>query len=121
MAHVLLAWCEMFLLQERPRMNYNVTTIRFEWDERKARANIDKHGITFEEAESVFDDPEQLSILDRRIDHEERWITMGLSITAKLIVVAHTYGILESGNEQIRIISARQATKKEGRDYEKRI
>lgn len=88
------------------------------WDNDKNQINIKKHGISFEEAQEIFDDPLHISILDKRFNYgEERWISLGKTKEYILIVVAHTYMDID-GNERIRIISARKATKKERRDYE---
>lgn len=92
----------------------------FEWDRNKNISNIKKHGISFELAASIFDDPFHLSVLDRKGHSEEMWITLGQSITGKLLIVVHIYR--ETGeHEIIRIISAREATKKEKKQYEKGI
>lgn len=94
--------------------------MRFEWGELKNKANIKKHGIAFTEAEEIFDDPFQINVLDKRFSYsEERWITLGVSQKGKLIVVGHLYDILPDGEEIIRIITARAATKKEKERYEK--
>ena len=88
----------------------------FEWDEGKARSNIRKHGVTFEEASSVFADPLAAIFSDEaHSDEETREIMVGHSAEGRLIVVSFT----ERG-EAIRIISARLATKRERRDYEQR-
>lgn len=86
----------------------------FQWDSAKARKNLRKHGVTFEEAASSFYDP--LAVTGADPDHsedEERMVTFGRSPTGQLLVVAHT----ERGNA-IRIISARVATQHERRIYE---
>jgi len=91
--------------------------LTFEWDSRKARSNLAKHGIGFEEASTIFGDPLSLTIPDP--DHslrEERYITMGTAFTGKLLVVVHT----ERG-DNIRIISARPASRRERKVYEKVI
>lgn len=88
----------------------------FEWDDNKARINWQKHGISFEEAQTVFYDENALLIDDP--DHsedEERFIILGLSSTARLLVVCHCYRASET---VIRIISARKATRKETQYYE---
>ena len=91
----------------------------FEWDEDKNKENIKKHGISFEEAEDAFDDPFHISILDRRFDYfEERWVTIGSTKNRKVIVIGHLYYLKEDGDEVIRIITARKATKKEREQYE---
>lgn len=92
--------------------------ISFVWDDIKAQINLEKHGVSFEEAKSVFDDEQALLIFDP--DHsmdEERFVILGLSDAAHLLVVCHCYR--EQG-EQIRIISARKATKNESRTYKER-
>ncbi|QJT79002.1 MULTISPECIES: BrnT family toxin [Kosakonia] len=91
--------------------------MEFEWDVTKARSNQRKHGIRFEEAVSVFEDPYHLSIQDRFENGEYRWQTIGLMYGIVIILVAHTIRF-ESGHEIIRIISARKADKKERDRYE---
>ena len=88
-----------------------MTYIRFEWDEKKNHANINKHKISFEEAKTVFYDENARLVPDpyHSID-EERFILLGFSYKAKLLVVVHTY---KEQDELIRIISARKATKTE--------
>lgn len=88
--------------------------IDFEWDPEKDAANISKHGVAFAEAASVFGDPLGVSAYDP--DHsrlENRFITIGLSAFGRLLMVAHT----ERG-DRIRIISARELTRKERETYE---
>ncbi len=89
--------------------------IRFEWDKTKALANVKKHGIDFEEATTVFGDPRAMTIPDplHSDPAEERFVTLGLSYRQKHIVVVHC-----DRDEKIRIISARQATKRERERYE---
>ncbi|MBD2355874.1 BrnT family toxin [Tolypothrix sp. FACHB-123] len=86
----------------------------FEWDEEKAKENLRKHGISFEEAKTVFNDPFAITINDpeHSID-EERFIDIGLSTRGKLLVVVYTERQLN-----IRIISCRQATKLEQKVYQ---
>jgi uncharacterized protein len=87
----------------------------FVWDRQKAAANLRKHGVDFEEAASAFDDPLSITIPDP--DHslgEERFLLVGQSKAGRLLVVAHT----ERGNE-IRLINARPATRRERDKYEK--
>lgn len=88
--------------------------MKFEWDPIKANANEQKHGVTFDEASTVFGD--DLSVSGRDLDHsvgENRFVTFGLSSQGRVLVVAHT----DRGNV-IRIVSARPATRKEKRIYE---
>jgi uncharacterized DUF497 family protein len=96
-----------------------IDLVIFEWDSKKNSENIGKHGISFEQAQEVFLDPLHLSILDERFSYfEERWITMGATQGGDVIVVAHLYYV-EEPEERMRIISARQATPQERRQYEK--
>lgn len=90
-------------------------TIRFEWDERKNTLNKRKHNISFEEAKTVFYDEAALLIDDPEHSRdEERFIILGFSKRANLLVVCHCYRASES---VIRIISARKATKREAEQY----
>jgi uncharacterized DUF497 family protein len=92
--------------------------VQFEWSEKKNRLNIEKHGISFEEAKEVFSDPFHISKLDHRFDYfEERWITLGATSENKILVVANLF-FDERGEEIIRIISARKANEKERIFYE---
>jgi hypothetical protein len=94
--------------------------MKFEWDIKKNKENRKKHGVSFSEAEEVFEDPFHISVLDRRFDYlEERWITMGLSGRDRLLVVGHMYRMDESGTEITRLITARRATNREHERYEK--
>lgn len=89
--------------------------IEFEWDPEKAIINKNKHGISFEEATTAFDDPNGIVFDDP--DHsadEDRFILLGLSYRANLLIVCHCY---RSQDKVIRIISARKATHSEEKDY----
>lgn len=89
--------------------------IRFEWDENKNRINQSKHEISFEEAKTVFYDMEALVIDDpEHSEEEERFVILGWSKKANLLVVCHCYRATET---VIRIISARKATKTETKQY----
>jgi uncharacterized DUF497 family protein len=93
--------------------------LEFEWDERKNLKNRIKHGVWFEEARTVFEDPRALLMDDPdHSEQEERFLLLGMSASIRVLVVVHCYrekkGIL-------RLISARKATKKERRIYEKGI
>ena len=91
-------------------------TIRFEWDENKNAINKRKHAISFEEAQTVFYDEEALVIDDpEHSEQEKRFIILGMSTRANLLVVCHCYRQSET---VIRIISARKATKNEARQYD---
>jgi hypothetical protein len=86
----------------------------FEWDAQKAASNVAKHGVTFPEAMTVFGDPLELAIADpHHSEDESRFLSMGLSTTGRLLVVAYT-----ERQGRVRIISAREATPKERRQYE---
>lgn len=88
--------------------------LEFEWDEDKANANFKKHGVRFEEAKSVFNDPNSLTIVDfEHSQNEDRYIDIGFSSQGRLIVVIYT----ERGT-RIRIISSRKATTSETKAYE---
>jgi uncharacterized protein len=87
-----------------------------EWDDTKAEGNLRKHGIRFEEAALVFDDPLALSMQDRIENGEQRWRTIGLVGGCLLLLVAHTVQI--GDQEVIRVISARRADRRERKRYE---
>jgi hypothetical protein len=92
-----------------------MAALSFEWDPAKARLNEAKHGITFDEAKSVFYDENALIIPDP--DHsktEERFVILGMSVSLRVLVVVHC---LRNNNEAIRIISARKAGTKEKQPY----
>jgi len=82
------------------------------WDEKKNRQNKKKHRVSFETAQLFFDDPLHVSVRDPLEGDEERWRTMGLVGSTVVLLIAHTYAEY-GGEERIRIISARKATKKE--------
>ena len=92
--------------------------MEFTWDPIKDNHNKSKHGISFETASWVFSDPLQMSVLDRVVDCEQRWKTMGRIGALAIIVVVHTY-TEKNGKKIIRIISARKATGRERKYYEK--
>jgi uncharacterized DUF497 family protein len=88
--------------------------MKFEWNPRKARLNLGKHGISFEEATTAFRDPLSATVSDPdHSSHEHRFITFGISSTGKVLTISHT----ERG-DLIRIINARHATKAERKIYE---
>ena len=92
--------------------------MRSEWENKKNRENIYKHGVSFEEAQEVFNDPLHLSKLDKRFGYlEERWITVGSTGKGEIVVGANLFFNSE-GEEVIRIISARRATSRERKQYE---
>ncbi len=92
--------------------------LSFEWDARKNAANQRKHGISFDEAKTVFADEYALLIEDPdHSDQEDRFVLLGLSATLRTLVVCHCYRELD---EVIRIISARKATRRERETYNRR-
>jgi len=88
--------------------------MEFEWDGNKAEANLSKHGISFDEAKTVFDDPLYIDFYDPDYsDEEDRYIIIGESQQRRLLIVSYT-----ERDHKIRLISAREVTKKEREDYE---
>ena len=88
--------------------------MKFEWDQNKAASNLSNHGISFDEAKTVFNDPLYVDFFDP--DHsykEHRYIIIGQSTDNRLLLVAYT-----EREDTIRLISAREATRKERKDYE---
>lgn len=95
-----------------------MSDLRFEWDPRKDAANQRKHRVSFDEAETVFSDENALLLDDP--DHstqEDRFVLLGLSSALRLLVVSHTY---REGDEVIRLIMARRATRAERVPYDAR-
>lgn len=94
---------------------YTISELYFTWDDNKARVNLQKHGISFEEASTVFDDANAILFDDP--DHsedEDRFLLLGNSAQSNLLIVCHCY----RAGEMIRIISARKATRNERLQYE---
>jgi uncharacterized DUF497 family protein len=88
--------------------------MEFEWDDAKAESNERKHGVAFSEALTVFGDPLSVTGYDpRHADDEDRFLTMGVSVDGRLLVVSHT-----DRGDTVRVISAREATRRERKDYE---
>ena len=95
-----------------------MSELRFEWDPKKNTANERKHGVSFDEASTVFSDEHALLIEDPdHSDDEERFILLGLSANLRTLVVCHCYREAES---VIRLISARKANRKERNEYARR-
>jgi uncharacterized DUF497 family protein len=89
-------------------------SLTFEWDPKKAESNLEKHGVSFEEAGTSFGDTVSVTIADpAHSEGELRFILIGLTATQRLVVVAH----MERG-DNVRIVNAGPATRKETRDYE---
>lgn len=92
-----------------------MTKITFEWDEQKNKINQEKHGISFEEAESVFFDDYAVQFWDEaHSQDEERFLLLGLSSKMRILLVVHCF---REEDSIIRIISARKATKNESKEY----
>jgi uncharacterized protein len=90
--------------------------MEFEWDEAKAAANLARHGVSFEEAQTIFDDPLYIDFYDP--DHsqdEHRYIMIGLSQSGRLLIVSYT-----ERDDTIRLINARLVTRSEREAYEER-
>jgi uncharacterized protein len=98
--------------------------MRIEWDPAKSKSNKAKHGLAFERAQLVFDDPCCVIFPERVVDGEDRWHAIGLIAGIVIIVVAHTYRVEKSegkSQEIVRIISARRATRREKEIYAQAI
>jgi len=94
-----------------------MSELHFEWDSEKAKANLDKHGVSFEEAMSVFYDEAAIEFYDdEHSEWEDRFLLLGLSSDMKLLLVCHCY---RSEEGVIRLISARKATKNEAKHYQR--
>ncbi len=86
----------------------------FEWDDAKAKSNEETHGVTFAEAMTAFADPLSVTGYDPgHSDEEDRFLTMGMSVDGRLLVVSHT-----DRGDVVRIISVREASRRERKDYE---
>jgi uncharacterized protein len=93
-----------------------MSDLRFAWDQRKAQANLAKHGVSFDEAQTVFLDDHALVIADpdHSSDEEERFVMLGMSALRRTLVVCHCF---RERDDVIRLISARTATRKERASY----
>ncbi len=94
--------------------------MKFEWDKKKEKINIQKHGVAFEQASYVFADQFALNQFDdEHSEDEDRWVLLGKSLNETLLLVVHTFRN-NDGIEFVRIISARKATKKKKQTYQER-
>jgi uncharacterized protein len=92
-----------------------MNNITFDWDEQKAWSNAQKHGVSFEEAQTAFyDGNARISYDPEHSQNEDRYILLGVSDSLRLLVVCHVY---RQSGERIRIISVRKATKQEQQQY----
>ncbi|MDJ0728675.1 MAG: BrnT family toxin [Crocosphaera sp.] len=88
--------------------------MEFEWDENKARQNLSKHGVSFEEAKTIFDDPLYVDFYDPdHSDNEERYLMVGQSNRGRILILSYT-----ERENRIRLISAREVTPNERKAYE---
>jgi uncharacterized DUF497 family protein len=95
-----------------------MTQYNFEWDQEKAKLNKKKHNVSFEEAATIFHDPHSITIFDDdHTEKEERWITIGISTSGKLLIVCHTYFELSEDSVILRMYSARKTTSIEKKQY----
>lgn len=94
-------------------------TLEFAWDLIKAASNLAKHGVAFAQAATVFADTLALTVVDEaHSEFEERWFTLGLESQGRLLAVSHTYTATGPASAKVRLISAREATRAERRQYE---
>ena len=84
----------------------------YEWDRVKAEANVRKHGVRFSDAVSALEDDSALTMRDPYTGEEERWVTLGMDLTGRLLVVVYTWR-----GDTLRVISARGATRREREQY----
>jgi uncharacterized protein len=87
--------------------------MEIEWDPKKAASNLKKHGVSFDEAATALLDPNALAQPDTTSSSEGRWLLMGMSTKARLIALVYTL----RGDDRVRLISARKATRKEANSY----
>jgi uncharacterized DUF497 family protein len=100
----------------------NDRQFQFEWDEIKAAANVRKHGVSFELASTVFNDPRLLTIADlEHSEAEERWFSVGCASDGALLSIVYLWSESDPGTTKIRLIMARQATRNEIRHYEESL
>ena len=94
-----------------------MSKLKFEWDKNKAQSNLEKHGVSFEEAMTVFYDERALEFFDKNnSEWEDRFLMLGLTTEFKLLLICHCY---RDDDNIIRIISARKATKNEAKNYKR--
>lgn len=91
--------------------------MKFDWDDEKARSNLSKHGIAFDVGMKVFDDPDAISGIDRVVEGEMRWRTVGRVGFTTILFVGHTWQD-EDGEIYVRVITVRKASRHEIKGYE---
>jgi uncharacterized protein len=93
--------------------------LEFTWDPAKPASNLAKHGVAFAQGATVFADALALTVFDAaHSEFEERWFTLGMASNGKLLAVSHTYAATGPASARVRVISAREATRNERRQYE---
>ena len=99
--------------------NDGAPQLEFTWDPAKAASNLGKHGVSFAQAATVLLDALALTVFDaEHSEFEKRWFTLGMSSEGRLLAVSHTYTATGPDTASVRIISAREATRNERRQYE---
>ena len=100
----------------------NERQVQFEWDEIKAAANLRKHGVSFELASTVFNDPRLLTVADlEHSETEERWFSIGLAGNGAMLSIVYLWSESDPAATKIRLISAREATQTEIRHYKESL
>ncbi|MFN0167603.1 MAG: BrnT family toxin [Bryobacteraceae bacterium] len=100
----------------------NERQVQFEWDEIKATANLRKHGVSFELASTVFNDPRLLTLADlEHSETEERWFSIGLAGNGAMLSIVYLWSESDPAAMKIRLISAREATQTEIRHYKESL
>ena len=100
----------------------NERQFQFEWDEIKAAGNLRKHRVSFEHASTVFSDPRILSMADlEHSETEERWLSIGLASNGAMLFIVYTGPESDPAATKIRLISAREASQTEVRNYEENV
>ncbi len=95
------------------------TDYEFEWDDGKAERNLAKHAVDFMDAMSVLLDPLAMTRFDdEHTDEEERWVSLGRAANGQLLLIVHTFSATGPNTALVRLISARQATRREREQYE---
>ena len=100
-------------------MMANELNLDFEWDVHKASSNAAKHGVTFEQAATVWQDAFALTVFDAvHSNFEDRWHTLGTTSAGNVLVVSHTFLSTSATHARVRLISARPATRNERNNYQ---
>lgn len=108
-------FCGFTHLYVRYTYDFSMESLSFEWDENKNRSNRLKHGVSFEEATSVFQDENARGYYDPdHSENEDRFMLLGMSSRARMLIICHC---TRQAGSVIRIISARRATREEQKDY----